>query len=146
MTLGENPVFAKTTAGTTSVLTAATTTSGSFLNGATLSKSGKLTTKSGTAVTGVATSKGTVVSSVNFGDALFVGRVFLRYSPTDWLTITGGKIPNPFVSTRMVWDPDLSPEGFSEQVHFTVGGGSAGPDGKSDAKDSKDAKSRAWAA
>ncbi len=133
VTLGENPVFAKTTVASTSVVSGVTTTDGTFINGATI-KGGKIVTKSGTVVTGVATSKGSVVSSVNIGDSLYVGRVFLRNSPTDWLTITGGKIPNPFVSTRMVWDPDISPEGFSEQLKYTIGGGSAGPDGKSDAK------------
>jgi len=85
-------------------------------------------------VTGVATSKGSVVSNVNLGNSIFLGRVFLRYNPTDWLSVTGGRIPNPFVSTRMVWDPDINPEGFAEQVKFTIGGGSAGPDGKSGGK------------
>jgi hypothetical protein len=134
VTLGEQtPPFAKETVTNATVLTSASTTGSSFLTGAKISK-GKLVTASGQAITGVATSKGSVVSNVNFGDDLFVGRVFLRNQPTDWLTITGGKIPNPFVSTRMTWDPDISPEGFSEQIKVTLGGGSHGPDGKSEAK------------
>jgi len=135
VTLGENPTFAKATVGSTSVVNGVTTSNGTFLNGATI-KGGKIVTSSGKVVTGVATSKGSVTSSVNFGDDLFVGRVFLRNQPTDWLTVTGGKIPNPFVSTRMTWDPDISPEGFSEQIKVTLGGGSHGPSGK----DSKDVK------
>lgn len=63
---------------------------------------------------------GLVTSNTNYGDSLFVGRVFLKYS-NDWMTVEGGKIPNPFVSTRMLWDPDLSPEGFGEQFHYTIG-------------------------
>lgn len=36
-------------------------------------------------------------------------------------------MPNPFVFTRMVWDPDLNPEGFAEQFKWTIpfGGGFA---------------------
>lgn len=63
---------------------------------------------------------GTVASNINYGDTVFLGRVFLKYS-NDWLTVQGGKIPNPFVTSRMVWDPDLSPEGFSEQFRYTIG-------------------------
>ena len=129
VTLGENPVFAKATVSTTSVVGGVTTTNGTFINGATI-KNGKIVTSTGKVVTGVATSKSSVVSNVNFGDTIFVGRAFLQNQPTDWLTIRGGKIPNPFVSTRMVWDPDINPEGFSEQIKFTIGGGSHGPSGK----------------
>jgi hypothetical protein len=63
---------------------------------------------------------GTVATNINYGDTVFLGRVFLKYS-NDWLTVEGGKIPNPFVSSRMVWDPDLSPEGFAEQFKYTIG-------------------------
>jgi hypothetical protein len=130
VTLGEQfPIFNKSTVSTTSVLTGVTTSNASFLNGATL-KGGKVTTTSGKTLTAIAASRANVVSNVNVGDSLFVGRAFLRNQPTDWLTITGGKIPNPFVSTRMTWDPDISPEGFSEQIKVTLGGGSHGPNGK----------------
>ncbi len=129
VTLGENPVFAKATVSTTGVINGLSTTNSSFLNGATL-KGGKLTTTSGKTINTVTTTKTNVVSNVNFGETVFVGRAFLRNQPTDWLTITGGKMANPFVSTRMVWDPDINPEGFAEQFKFTIGGGSHGPDGK----------------
>jgi len=118
VTLGEN-LFAKSSLSTTTVLASSATTTGNFVNAVNF-KTGK--TVSGTALTGVTNSTTGVVSNVNYGDTLFVGRLFLSYSPTDWLTIRGGKMPNPFVSTRMVWDPDLSPEGFSEQVKYTIGG------------------------
>jgi len=129
VTLGENPVFAKATVSTTGVISEVSTTNSAFLNGAKLS-GGKLTTTSGKTINTVTTTKTNVVTNVNFGETVFVGRAFLRNQPTDWLTITGGKMANPFVTTRMVWDPDINPEGFAEQIKFTIGGGSHGPSGK----------------
>ena len=73
----------------------------------------------GTVVTGETASS--FVSSVNFQDALFFSQVYLRYKPFSWLTLEGGKIPNPLISTRMVWDPDINPEGLAEQFHITLG-------------------------
>jgi len=47
-------------------------------------------------------------------------------------------MPNPLVTTLMVWDPDINPEGLAEQYKhtFTFGGGEAAP-----ASYSKDGKS-----
>ncbi len=44
-------------------------------------------------------------------------------------TFTGGRMPNPFVRTLMVWDDDINPEGLAEQWKhtFTIGGGAAEP-------------------
>ena len=38
-------------------------------------------------------------------------------------------MPNPFVTTSMVWDDDINPEGLAEQWKhtFTIGGGEAAP-------------------
>ena len=44
-----------------------------------------------------------------------------KYSPVEWATIYAGKLPNPFMTTRMLWDPDVYPEGFAEQFKFTLG-------------------------
>jgi len=38
-------------------------------------------------------------------------RAFLRLKPMDDLTLWGGRIPNPFFSTDLVWDDDLNFEG-----------------------------------
>ena len=40
-------------------------------------------------------------------------------------TFTVGRMPNPLLSTRMVWDPDINPEGLAEQWKhtFVFGGG-----------------------
>jgi Putative porin len=88
-------------------------------------------------VTSVALKKGSVVTNVNVGDEIFVGRVFLKYQAMDWLTMEIGKISNPFVATPMLWSPDVNPEGLAEQVKFTLGGGSATPAGYT--KDGKEA-------
>ena len=110
VTLGENPVFAKGTVLKDNALTGATITGTDAATGKTIT---------GTAATGLKTTKGSVVTNVNFGDALFLGRVFLKTDPFPWLSLEGGRIPNPFITTRMVWDPDINPEGFGEQFRFT---------------------------
>jgi polyhydroxyalkanoate synthesis regulator phasin len=54
-------------------------------------------------------------------DTVYIGQVYLGYRPNaDW-TITGGRIPNPFVNTLLVWDGDINPEGFAEQFKKTSG-------------------------
>ncbi len=119
VTLGENPVFAKaTTLRDTSFVRGISTTNGKVLTG--------INPATGKPVTGVALSslsvnKGAVVTNTNYGDSIFLGRVYLKYQPTEWLSLNGGKIANPFVSSRMVWDPDINPEGFSEQFRWKLG-------------------------
>ncbi len=73
-------------------------------------------------------------------DAISVGQAYLGYKGFRDLTLTVGKQPNPFVTSSMVWDGDINPEGLVEQFkhtfNFTFGGGSTpgvesvGPDGK----------------
>jgi hypothetical protein len=53
-------------------------------------------------------------------DGAFIGQAYLGYKGIKGLTLTAGKIPNPFVTTAMVWDPDINPEGLSEQYKHTV--------------------------
>ncbi|MEW6514327.1 MAG: putative porin [Pseudomonadota bacterium] len=43
---------------------------------------------------------------------LLVDRAFLKYDPVEWLSISGGRIPNPWFSTDLVWDEDLNFEGM----------------------------------
>lgn len=56
-------------------------------------------------------------------DGIFVGQAYLGYKGFKDITLTTGRMPNPFVSTFMVWDPDINPEGLAEQWKhtFTVG-------------------------
>src|SRR4029077_506751 len=62
-------------------------------------------------------------------DGIFVGQAYGGYKGFPGFTFTGGRMPNPFVNTRMVWDDDINPEGLAEQWKhtFTIGGGEAAP-------------------
>lgn len=49
-----------------------------------------------------------------------VGLLYLQYDPTDWLTGVLGKQRNPLYTTDLVWDPDINPEGLSENFHWDL--------------------------
>lgn len=52
------------------------------------------------------------LGSANFNKfSLVLDRAFVKAQPWDWLTVTGGRIPNPFFSTDLVWDDDLNFDG-----------------------------------
>lgn len=44
---------------------------------------------------------------------LFVDRAFVRLDPAEWVSIQGGRIPNPWFSTEMTWSENLNFEGFA---------------------------------
>src|SRR5262249_47350195 len=52
-------------------------------------------------------------------DGVFIGRAYGGYKGIPGVTLTGGRMPNPFVTTRMVWDDDINPEGLAEQWKHT---------------------------
>jgi len=58
-------------------------------------------------------------------DGINVGQAYLGYKGFKDITLTIGRMPNPLVSTFMVWDPDINPEGLAEQWKhtFTFGAG-----------------------
>ncbi|WP_428827812.1 putative porin [Azonexus sp. IMCC34842] len=58
---------------------------------------------------------------------LFVDRAYLKYEPVEWLSISGGRIPNPWFSTDLVWDEDLNFEGFAVTAKPIIGDGSFRP-------------------
>jgi hypothetical protein len=62
-------------------------------------------------------------------DSINVGQAYLGYRGFKDITLTVGKMPNPLVTTFMVWDPDINPEGAAEQwkhtFTFSSGGESA---------------------
>jgi hypothetical protein len=62
-------------------------------------------------------------------DGIYVGQAYGGYKGFPGFTFTGGRMPNPFVRTLMVWDDDINPEGLAEQWKhtFTFGGGAAAP-------------------
>ena len=53
-------------------------------------------------------------------NTIAVGQVYLGWRPTPWLTLQAGKMPNPIYTTPMVWDPDISPEGFAERINYAL--------------------------
>ena len=65
------------------------------------------------------------VTLSNFADDLAVSldQAFARYSAGP-LTMTGGKIPLPFIRTDLVWDGDVNPQGLSAIYRLDTTGGS----------------------
>lgn len=47
-------------------------------------------------------------------------RAYLTYTPErwDWLRLTAGRMPNPFVHTLLVWDGDVNFDGVAENVSY----------------------------
>ncbi|MEP7072449.1 MAG: putative porin [Verrucomicrobiota bacterium] len=87
------------------------------------------------------TSGGTTTTNGPFAknnDGIFVGQAYLNYRGLKDVTLTGGKMANPFISTSMVWDPDINPEGLAEQwKHTFVLGGQPAAAAATDGKDGK---------
>ncbi len=54
-------------------------------------------------------------------DTVNVGQVYIGWRPSPDFTVWSGRMPNPLVSTLLVWDGDINPEGFAEQYHRRVG-------------------------
>jgi hypothetical protein len=52
-------------------------------------------------------------------DGVNVGQAFLGYKGFPDIVLTAGKMPNPLITTFMVWDPDINPEGLAEQWKHT---------------------------
>ena len=69
---------------------------------------------------------------------IYITKAFVGWTPNDWLTVVAGKQKNPFYTTDLVWDPDITPTGVTETIalhKLPIFGGSGGPTGY--AKDSK---------
>ena len=74
-------------------------------------------------------------------DVVYVGQAYGGYKGFPGFTLTAGRMPNPMVNTRMVWDPDINPEGLAEQWKHTFVFGAEPPPPPSFSKDSsKDGK------
>jgi Putative porin len=73
-------------------------------------------------------------------DGAFIGQAYLGYTGIRDLKLTVGRMPNPLVTTLMVWDGDINPEGMAEQwkhsYNFSFGGGTTAT-AESYSKDSK---------
>lgn len=74
-------------------------------------------------------------------DRISVGQVYFGYRGVRDLTLTVGKIQNPFITTSMTWDGDINPEGLAEQwkhtFNFSFGGGKSSGGVESMSKDGK---------
>jgi len=70
-------------------------------------------------------------------DIVYVGQAYGGYKGFPGFTFTGGRMPNPLVTTRMVWDPDINPEGLAEQYKHTFVFGGEPPPPPSYSKDGK---------
>ena len=46
---------------------------------------------------------------------IVIDRAYLRFDPKPWLTLWGGKVPNPWFGTDLVWDEDLNFDGVAAQ-------------------------------
>lgn len=62
-------------------------------------------------------------------DGINVGQAYLGYKGFRNITLTAGRMPNPLITTSMLWDGDINPEGLAEQwkhtFNLSVGGSSA---------------------
>jgi hypothetical protein len=74
--------------------------------------------------TGSRSSNATMGENPAFGKggnfAVQIGQVWGQYKASDWLTLVGGKMENPFITSSMVWDADINPEGAAEKFTFTT--------------------------
>ena len=75
-------------------------------------------------------------------DGIFVGQAYFGYTGFPDFKFTGGRMPQPLITTSMLWDDDINPEGLAEQwkhtFTFNLGGGGEAVQGYS--KYSKDGK------
>jgi Putative porin len=72
-------------------------------------------------------------------DGIFVGQAYFGYTGFPDFKFTGGRMPQPLLTTSLVWDDDINPEGLAEQwkhtFTFNLGGGGGG--GQSYSKEGK---------
>jgi hypothetical protein len=76
-------------------------------------------------------------------DGVNVGQAYLGYKGFRDITLTGGRMPNPLITTSMIWDADINPEGVAEQWKHTFNLSFGGGQTTTAADYSKDGKSAA---
>jgi hypothetical protein len=52
-------------------------------------------------------------------DGINVGQAYFGYKGFPDVTLTAGRMPNPLITTIMIWDQDINPEGLAEQWKHT---------------------------
>lgn len=73
--------------------------------------SGGLRLATGSATNPVSTNQ--TLGNFNNKNAILVDQAYIKLDPYNWLSLSGGKIPNPFFGTDLVWDPDLNFDGVA---------------------------------
>lgn len=58
---------------------------------------------------------------------LFVDRAFIKYAPAEWISVSGGRIPNPWFSTELMWSENLNFEGFAATLKPSFANGDFRP-------------------
>jgi len=58
---------------------------------------------------------------------LVLDRAYLKYDAVTaydfaWLTLWGGRMPNPWFTTELVWDKDVNPDGFAATYRYSMAG------------------------
>lgn len=69
--------------------------------------------------------RGAVSTNATMGDFFlkdnfWLDRAYLQIEPVSGVVLSGGRMPNPFETTDMVWDADINPEGVSLAVRRQV--------------------------
>ena len=49
---------------------------------------------------------------------IYISKAFLGWKPSEAFTLTAGKFTNPFYTTELVWDSDITPNGLAEVIKF----------------------------
>jgi hypothetical protein len=60
-------------------------------------------------------------NGTNGKDWLYIKRASIGWDATDWLRLEAGRIANPLYTTPMLWDADLTWDGFAEKAKFNIG-------------------------
>ena len=50
--------------------------------------------------------------------SIWVDEAYLKLDPAKWFTVSGGRIPNPWFSTNLVWHNDLTFEGVAAKTTY----------------------------
>lgn len=54
------------------------------------------------------------------GKNIFIDRAYGKWKPCKNFTMVGGKVKNPLLTTPLVWDPDVNPEGLAESIKYGI--------------------------
>ncbi|MCM8769846.1 MAG: putative porin [Candidatus Omnitrophica bacterium] len=52
------------------------------------------------------------------GKTIAIDQAYVTYRPAPFLALTGGKMPNPYFCTDLLWDSDINPEGVAATLQF----------------------------